>query len=125
MEAFDFADTGQSCSRRNTTTIAPQALTMLNGAFLQEEARAFAERLLREAGPDPRGQIERAYKLALARPPTKGETETALAFLDRQREEAVRGSSSGKAPGGGEGARRALESLCLVILNLNEFLYLD
>jgi hypothetical protein len=119
LEVFDSADTGQTCSRRNVTTIAPQALSMLNSEFLAGESRSFAERVLREAGSDPRAQVERAYRLALARAPSPSEAGTAAALLARQRELA-------SGPGGPEEAERvALSSLCLVILNLNEFLYLD
>ena len=103
LEAFDSADTGQSCAARNVTTIAPQALTMLNSEFLREQAAAFAERLTREAGADPEKQIERAYRIALSRRPTEKETAIARRLIERQ----------------------GLASFCLVVLNLNEFIYVD
>jgi hypothetical protein len=124
LEAFDAADTGQTCARRNVTTIAPQALTLLNGEFVQEESRFFAERLRKEAGDEPARQVERAYRLALARAPSDSEMETALGFLARQAERA-RKAGAGAPPSEIDAARRALESFCLVVLNLNEFVYVD
>src|SRR5260370_41131797 len=70
MELLDFADTTTSCEQRPVSTIPTQALTLLNGVFLNEEARHFARRLAREAGGDPLAQIDRAFRLALCRPPT-------------------------------------------------------
>jgi hypothetical protein len=125
LEAFDFADTGQTCARRNTTTIAPQALTLLNGDFTTQAAGSFADRLCREAGTDPRRQVERAFRLALARPPDGGEVETALSLIERQRLLISRSAPAENRPGDEEAARRALSAFCLVLFNLNEFLYLD
>jgi len=53
VEAFDGADLVNTCPRRTTTTIAPQALALFNGEFSRDEARYFAERVIREAGSDP------------------------------------------------------------------------
>jgi hypothetical protein len=61
-----------------------------------------------EAGPDPKRQIEHAFLLALARKPQPGETKSMLSFLQSQ---------GGDMP--------ALEQLCRVILNTNEFVYPD
>jgi len=85
LETFDQASADSSQARRNTTTIAPQALILLNSAFTDGEAQAFARRLQREAGADPAAQIERAFRIALGRKPTPRERQTALSYLDRQR----------------------------------------
>jgi hypothetical protein len=112
LEVLDLCDTARSSDRRLVTTVAPQALTLFNGDFVNRQARHLAERLTREAGPDPARQIERAYLLALCRPPTPHEQSTMLEFLARE--------------GGSEdGRQRALEQLCRVIFNLNEFVYAD
>ncbi|HJT76301.1 MAG TPA: DUF1549 and DUF1553 domain-containing protein, partial [Gemmataceae bacterium] len=69
LEVLDGPDTTSSCEARPVSTIAPQALTFLNGAFINEQAHRFAGRLRREAGADARTQVERAFGLALCRPP--------------------------------------------------------
>src|SRR5262249_13810311 len=112
--------------RRNVTTIAPQALTLLNGEFVQEEARRFADRLRREAGEEPARQVERAYRLALARSPSASEMETALGFPARHAQRgrpaaARRGPAAGARPREGDAAGGARPSFCRVILNLNGF----
>jgi hypothetical protein len=122
LEVLDGPDTTSSCEARPVSTIAPQALTFLNGAFINEQARWFADRLRREAGADPRGQIERAFALTLCRPAREDEVRDGLAFLreqHRQIEEDLRrdGKPAADAP------QRALAAFCLVLLNTNEFVY--
>ena len=73
MEVFDAPDTLVSCPRRESSTHAPQALELLNGDFANQLAEALAERLAAEAGPDPREQVDLAYRLAPGRPPTPKE----------------------------------------------------
>ena len=67
FETFDQPNLINSCDRRNRSTIAPQALLLMNNNFVLTEAEYFAERLRREAGDATRAQVERAYRLALGR----------------------------------------------------------
>ena len=129
MELLDFADTNTSCEQRPVSTIPTQALTLFNGDFLNAEAGHFAERLIREAGDDRNAQIERAYHLALCRGPTQEELSASQAFLDRQAAQIIAEDSAADRTGAGQPARDsrrvALAALCLVIYNLNEFVYVD
>src|SRR5260370_1166399 len=86
FEAFDQPDRLTSCPARSVSTFAPQALILFNGPFLQLESRQFAARLLRECGSATERQIDYAYRLALARPPTSAEILTAREFLESQTE---------------------------------------
>jgi mono/diheme cytochrome c family protein len=108
LETFDFASPDKSIAARPTTTIAPQALLLLNSAFMEEQSAAFAERLLREGGSEPAKNVERAFRLALGRSPTQTESGIALAFLGRD-----------------PNYPRALARFCKLVLNLNEFVYVD
>ncbi len=65
LEILDAPDTTSSCERRMVSTTGPQALTFLNGAFMYEQARHFAARLVAEVGQTPKDQVERAFELAL------------------------------------------------------------
>jgi hypothetical protein len=103
LELFDMPDTHESCGRRNMTTTAPQALTLLNNKVGLEWAAAFADRVRREAGSEPARQIDRAWRLAYSRPPDAAEKDLAQTFL----------------------ARANLTDLCHMLLNSNEFLYRD
>jgi hypothetical protein len=81
LEVFDSPDRLLSCARREASTHAPQALELMNGTFTHEMSAAFAERLRKEVGASSAGQVDRAYQLALGRPPTPAERKTALQFL--------------------------------------------
>jgi hypothetical protein len=109
LETLDFCDTTSSIDKRAITSIAPQALTLYNGEFVNRQAVKFAERLSREAGDEPAKQITLAYRLALCREPTDRELSAMEAFLARESAVTDR--------------EQALVQLCRVILNLNEFVY--
>ena len=76
FEAFDMPDTSFSCERRNVTTVAPQALALMNNDFMMEQAQAFAERLIRDHGEDPAKWIDAAWRSAMGRPPSEAEKRT-------------------------------------------------
>jgi hypothetical protein len=133
LEAFDQPDTLTSCPVRPVSTFAPQALTLLNGSFMQEQARALAGRVLREAGPTNEARVARAYWLALSRPPRPAETKLALTFLEEQ-SELLRDRLRARLPVGGladapAGVEPALEAAlldcCLALLNRNAFAYVE
>ena len=63
LASFDFPETDMSCEARFMTTQPGQALGMMNGKFANDEAAAFAARLQREAGDDPRGRVQLALSL--------------------------------------------------------------
>ena len=114
LESFDLAETDRSSPVRFATTQPTQALGLLNGSFLNRQAKLFADRLGREAGPEPKDKVELALRLATGRKPTEKEVARGVWLLTM-----LEGGHAGVSPG------RALESFCLVVLNLNEFLYLD
>jgi hypothetical protein len=106
---FDSPDRNETCARRFATTTAPQALTLLNDAIVLGHAKQFARRVEEEAGDDPDRVIDRAFVLALSRPPTTEERAATRKFL---------ASHAGPFPD-------AVTDLCHALLNLNEFLYVD
>jgi hypothetical protein len=80
-EVFDGADPSVCTGRRNVSTVAPQALFMMNHPFVLEQARATAQRLLAEKNVDMAGRIDRVYRLALGRLPSTGERRLAERFV--------------------------------------------
>jgi hypothetical protein len=124
LEVLDLCDTTRSTAKRAVTSVAPQALTLFNGDFVTEQGRYFAERVVWEVGIDPEKQIERAYLLALARPPTAAERDRMTTFLGREADAWI-GESSGRPRDAAMARRHATEQMCRVILNLNEFVYTD
>jgi hypothetical protein len=122
LELFDTPDTTSSCERRPVSITGPQALTLLNGTFYNEQAAHFAERLLREAGSEAAAQVRRAYALALCRPPSPEEEKLVLAFLARQRRQIEAEQKAAGQPAS-DAVQRALAAFCLVLFNSNEFVY--
>jgi hypothetical protein len=131
LEAFDMPDTHESCGRRNTTITAPQALSLLNGKVVLDWAQAFAGRVIREAGPDLRSQIDRAYELAYSRRPDGSERDTVMTFFDKQQGIVSKRLAEGKKAALPTGAPQELDSaraaalvdFCHMLLNSNEFVY--
>ncbi|HZN36068.1 MAG TPA: DUF1549 and DUF1553 domain-containing protein, partial [Pirellulaceae bacterium] len=103
FEAFDQPNLVNSHDRRNRSTIAPQALLLMNNSLLTAQAGQFADRLRREAGTGAADQVERAYLLALGRPPDDFERARSLEFVQTSPD--------------------ALAEFCLALFNLNEFVY--
>ena len=81
IEVFDAADPSMVTGRRNVSTVAPQALYLMNHPFVLAQARHAAARLVAEKHPDTAARVVRAYRLVLGRSPTEGEKAVALKFL--------------------------------------------
>jgi hypothetical protein len=126
LEVLDLCDTARTSARRVVTTVAPQALSLFNGDFVNRQADHFADRLIREAGPAPEEQIAYAYRLALCRRPTDSESAALVQFLKREAENVAKESgAAGRPLGATEARKRALQQMCRVLFNLNEFVYAD
>ena len=113
LSDFDVADNDSSCAARFTTTQPTQALGMLNGEFLNEQAVRLANRLRSEAGDDVSKQVALGFRLALNREPDPTLIRQGLALI-----EALTAKH-------GLSAKKGLEQFSLMTLNLNEFVYLD
>jgi Protein of unknown function (DUF1553)/Protein of unknown function (DUF1549)/Concanavalin A-like lectin/glucanases superfamily len=101
LEAFDCPEPSVKAPRRSITTTPLQALGLMNNPFVQRQAHYLAERAKREAGEDIANQVSRVYLLALSRSPTEKERDRTV-NLARE---------------------HGLGSVCWVLLNSSEFLY--
>lgn len=113
LNVFDAADPDSSCAARFTTTQPTQALAMLNGEFLNAQAKVFAVDIQKAVGDEPEVQVRLVLRRVVQREPTAKEVERGVAFMTRLREERKRSAAD------------ALRDFCLLALNLNEFVYLD
>jgi hypothetical protein len=104
---FDSADSTAPVDRRTVSTVAPQALFLLNHPFALEQAKALAKRVQSEA-KDDEVRIARAYRLLYARPPSAEETCIGQEFLRRAPKQ-----------------DRAWEEYCHILVCANEFIYID
>ena len=130
LDLFDPPENIGSCARRNVTTIAPQALQLLNNRFVAGQSALFADRLRTEAGRDPTSQVERAFLLALGRKPKPRELTESLAFITRQEEYHKTQNEALKARGIDPAEiapppKAALVDFCHSLFNLNEFVYVN
>ena len=103
MEVFDAPDMQISCPRRESSTHAPQALELMNGALANQMAGFLAERIQKEAGGDPAKRADLAYWLVAGRGANAKERQVAIQFLRSQ----------------------PLPEFALALLNLNAFLYVE
>ena len=122
MQAFDAPDAQASCSRRMNTTVAPQALALLNDPFVRRRADELAKRLPSDAGSEPDAQICRAFALCLSRDPASAELDDARAFITAQID--ARAKRDARLPAE-ELKRLALTDFCQSLFGLNEFIYID
>jgi mono/diheme cytochrome c family protein len=101
LAAFDCPDPSVQTPRRASSTTALQALSLMNNHFSFEQAGYFADRVRGAAGEQPEAQATAAFRLALQRDPTAAELKTTSDFI----------------------RRHGLTSLCRVLFNMNEMLY--
>ena len=133
LENFDAPKTTSSCGRRTESTHAGQALSLLNGQLFQQHSWLMACRLLETGTQDLDPLIDQAYRLTLARPPTAEERRLGEQFITQQerlisREAPSKGPRVDQPPAPSNVDARfalALADYCLVLLNLDEFLYVD
>ncbi len=113
LQDFDLADTDGTCPVRFRSILPTQALAMMNSAFVNEEAVSFAERLRSEAPDDPRRQVGLALEIALARSATVRELDYGMEFVEVMMREHKLSSED------------AFNRFALLVLNLNEFFFVD
>ena len=113
LSAFDWADTDNTCDVRFVTTVPTQTLTLLNSKFLNDSAENLAKHVAELAPNDSAGQIRHALQKAIHRKPTDFEVQDGLDLLN-ELEEKTKATKND-----------AMQRFCLLVLNLNEFLYLD
>ncbi|MGL4512395.1 MAG: PSD1 and planctomycete cytochrome C domain-containing protein [Lacipirellulaceae bacterium] len=113
LSAFDFPETDTSCEARFNTTQPGQALNLLHGEFLRARAGDLAERVANDAGAGVGERIAEALRIALQRDP------------DAQTVSDVEGLYKRLVEQHGVAPDEALRQCCLVVLNLNEFVYID
>ena len=103
LDTFDCPDPSTTSPQRGVTTTPLQALALLNNSFVLRMADRFAERVERETGKTTAERVQHAYLLAYGRQPTTEELSRVAPFVDQH----------------------GLAALCRVLINANEFLYIE
>jgi hypothetical protein len=132
LHTFDSPAMEVNCERRQTSTVAPQALMLMNSDFMLQQAARFAKRLLRDAPDSPESRVNRAWMLAFSRAPAEAESAIALQFLTDQAEMVRLNPPPAEEKNEAKDPRPApsfadlpLTSLCQALLSANELLYVD
>jgi hypothetical protein len=84
LEVFDMASSQLVHSKRDVTTTAPQALTLINDDLYYKWSEALAGRVIKEAGTDFQAQLERLFQILYGRSPDAFEKDTLQTFLSKQ-----------------------------------------
>jgi hypothetical protein len=121
MQLFDQPEPLVSVGSRPSTTIAPQALALLNSPHVRGYSHSFAQKLLPAYEKSPAEAVKLGYLTAMARPPDDEELAASIAFLAAQEK-----SHAASATAGDSNARElALADFCQVLFGLNEFVYVE
>ncbi len=118
MVLFDGPDALQGIAARSATTIAPQALSLMNNSLVRQCAERMAARIGKDAQADSRALVRAAYLLALSRPPSDDELAESLAFIDQQ----ARSYADAEAS---LASARAWADFCQVLMGSTEFVYVE
>jgi hypothetical protein len=120
FQAFDFGEPSVVTGRRETTTVAPQALLLMNGDLVWQAAKGLAERLRAAECADDESRVCAAYELAFGRAPSRTEIGRVLDFIKSYEDEL---ENDGLSPP--ERRKGAWEAWCRVLLASNEFIYIN
>jgi Protein of unknown function (DUF1553)/Protein of unknown function (DUF1549) len=135
LQEFDTANTFESCDYRKNTVTAPQSLDLLNNELVLDWARGLAGRVLNDSGLTPSAQVDRAFRLAYGRGASADEQKIAEEFLAKQTpimgqrlagDDKTKPSLPANLPQGMDTARAAaFVDLCHILMDSNEFLYIN
>jgi mono/diheme cytochrome c family protein len=136
MESFDLPAMSPNCVQRSVSVIAPQALHMMNDGMIARLAESFAERVRKEAPSNIEKQVERAYWIALNRPPTDEEKKVSVEVVRHLRDvktkaviaspSAIAAKPAADQPAGIEDpSAMALEEFCHTLMSSAAMLYID
>ena len=117
MTQFDWPDSLQGMGRRVNTTVAPQALLLMNNPHVRDAATNFAKKIA-AGGTEPGGLVARAYRIALGRAPSQTEVADGTTFLASQTAAYI----AEKKP---DAQKLAVADFCQAVFSLNEFIYAE
>lgn len=120
FQAFDFAEPSVPNGGRASTTVAPQALFMMNSPLVAAESKSLADELLGRSNIDDNARVELLYARAFSRGPTESERVRALEFVRK-----VASNPAWQALEPAERRSKAWQSLCRVAISSSEFIYIE
>ncbi len=126
LEPFDVPLMTPNCEQRNSSTVAPQSLLLMNNDFVVEQSIAMATDLRTLVGDDPRTLVEAAWRRSFSRAPTDGDRDTAVEYLVDQQQFFTANLPSTLPKGTPKDPLTlSLATLCQALTSSNAFLYVD
>ena len=122
MTTFDLSDTTNPCGQRDATTVPMQSLTLLNNPFVHEQSKLLAQSANAQS-KDSREQIQILWSSIYKRSASRAEIRLAENHLKEQR--SLLAKDQREVNDASMRRVEALSSLAHVLLNSNEFLYVD
>jgi hypothetical protein len=111
-----------NCELRNSSTVAPQSLLLMNSAFIVEQAEKLAQRVMKQAGnSDAQAQAKAAWRFVFGAEASDAEAQDLTRYLTAQ----AKALAGGRTVKPEEAPLRALASLCQALLGSNQFLYVE
>jgi cytochrome c553 len=118
MQVFDAPEALGGVAERPTTTIAPQALLLMNNPNVRSCAKAMAKRITDSRRTSVEEAVESAYLIALARQPAADELADGVGFVSQQ-------TKSYQTAGQTDPQAMGLADFCQILMCLNEFVYVE
>lgn len=118
LQVFDCPDGLSGIGERQATTIAPQALLLLNNPQVRAASKGLAQQVAPNAETTLEAAITQAYEIAMSRPPVADELQAEIAFINQQ-------TASHQQAGHSDPRQLAIADFCQILLCLNEFVYVD
>jgi len=122
LATFDAPEMSPNCTQRNFSTVAPQALLMMNSRFALDHASVLAQRVAAKAPQDLQQQARHGWRLCFAQEPSTAQSRAAVEFLQQQRAHFEQNPIADKKT---TPASAALASYCHALVSSNRFLYID
>ena len=116
LQLFDAPDAMQGIGKRQESTVAPQALTLLNSPMIRGLAQKFAARVSNEKHPSIPHAIRSAYRIAFSREPSPAEQQVMEGFIEQQRKLREKQNNA---------EQLAFQDFCHLLFCMNEFVYID
>ena len=122
LNLFDFPEPSIISGSRDVTTVATQALYMMNSEFMMTKSESLAKRVLGEADMDDSARVALTYRLTVGRLPSQEETEMAVAFV----EETTASLDEGQSKKENDNAKtKAWSGLAQALFGSAEFRYVE
>lgn len=124
FQLFDYSEASVMTSDRPSTTVAPQALFLMNSDIAIRAAERFSQRLLEQSGLSDEALLTRAYQLAFGRSPSEQEISRDLQYLDLfMKSSRLEQQTTDLSEPDAAARRQAWQMLCHTLLAASEFCY--